>query len=368
MLERLKQSKSVIAKEIRFTNKVIYGEDNRRDVAEESESRLKNWAKATLAQISPSKWSSDFLLDGETLGDSYSLCSTERFREQINPARCSGFLVAPSIVVTAGHCMQAESDCANFSWVSDFVNGVTTLKSEQIFNCKRIIKQELDISSGLDYAVIELDRELNDRKFFSMQQDSKVSSGVELVVIGHPSGLPTKIADGAAVRDNQEQHYFSANLDTYGGNSGSAVINKTTGKVEGILVRGDTDYKWSSEPSTGEACRVSNQCSDTGCQGEDVTRMSSVEDVPTILSTDKLRELLFTTQTAPTASVGWIADYSSYQFGGQVLGAVKFLEQCGIHHYESSNPETWESYYSGRCDQISKVEDVIESFGSTVYL
>ncbi|OQB98875.1 MAG: hypothetical protein BWX80_03903 [Candidatus Hydrogenedentes bacterium ADurb.Bin101] len=63
-------------------------------------------------------------------------------------------------------------------------------------------------------------------------------------VIGHPSGLPKKIAFGSEtrVRKNDAQGFFYANLDSYGGNSGSPVFNAEDGFVEGILVRGNTDF------------------------------------------------------------------------------------------------------------------------------
>lgn len=61
-----------------------------------------------------------------------------------------------------------------------------------------------------------------------------------------------------------------ANLDTYGGNSGSAVFNDRTGEVEGILVRGEVDYTYKGN------CMVSNVCTDSGCRGEDVTYISEV--------------------------------------------------------------------------------------------
>jgi hypothetical protein len=91
-----------------------------------------------------------------------------------------------------------------------------------------------------------------------------------LVVVGHPSGLAVKIAAGATVRSNLESAYFVANLDTYGGNSGSAVFNEQTGLIEGILVRGETDFKYKN------GCYVSNICDVDGCRGEDVTRVSEI--------------------------------------------------------------------------------------------
>jgi V8-like Glu-specific endopeptidase len=78
--------------------------------------------------------------------------------------------------------------------------------------------------------------------------------------------LPLKVAENAFVRDNSNSSYMTCNLDTYGGNSGSPVFNSETHEVEGILVRGETDF----EPSGN--CNVSLVCPTTGCRGEDVTR------------------------------------------------------------------------------------------------
>ena len=86
--------------------------------------------------------------------------------------------------------------------------------------------------------------------------------------------MPTKIADGANVR-NLQGKFFQANLDTYGGNSGSAVFNVETGEVEGILVRGETDYVFNS----ALGCQVSNLCAADGCRGEDVTYISNVPGI-----------------------------------------------------------------------------------------
>lgn len=351
----------------KFSSKVIYGVDNRRDVSDVTDEKFKSWAKSTLAQISPSKIGNDGSIISETLGEAYSLCSTEAFIAQKNPARCSGFLVAPNIVVTAGHCMTSSSDCSNYLWVTDFVKEASHIKDSQVYKCKRIINQALEQSTELDYAVIELEREVNDRKFFRVQSTQKVARDAELVVIGHPSGLPTKVADGGRVRANTNEFFFSASLDTYGGNSGSAVINETTGMVEGILVRGETDYVWGSE-ADGRSCRVSNVCAEGECRGEDVTRMSKVKGIPAILSIANLKDILFSSQTAPTEVEGWIGSFSSYSIARQALGAYEFLDRCGVHHFEQDDKSLWLSYYSGKCSDSESIDQVVAHFSDSIYL
>ena len=104
-------------------------------------------------------------------------------------------------------------------------------------------------------------------------------------MIGHPSGLPTKFAGGAAVRNNQQNAFFVANLDTYGGNSGSPVFNSNTHAVEGILVRGETDFVQQGN------CNVSLVCPSTGCRGEDCTRTTEFEQfVPRVPAVNAVGE------------------------------------------------------------------------------
>ena len=74
------------------------------------------------------------------------------------------------------------------------------------------------------------------------------------------------MAGGARVRNNSPASYFVANLDTYGGNSGSPVFSGKSYRLEGLLVRGQTDFV-----STG-SCYISLAYPTTGAGGEDVAR------------------------------------------------------------------------------------------------
>jgi V8-like Glu-specific endopeptidase len=195
---------------------------------------------------------------------------------------CSGFLVGDKYLVTAGHCITSEADCRSNKWVFDYkVDSADQLNvsvpSTSVYSCKRIISRSLDQASQDDYAFIELDRAVTDRAPLSFRKEGKISQGEEILVIGHPTGLPTKITDGANVRSLRGK-YFVANLDTYGGNSGSAVFNARTGVVEGILVRGENDYNYDSS----RGCRVSNLCPDNGCRGEDVTFITNIKELQNI--------------------------------------------------------------------------------------
>lgn len=259
---------------------VIYGEDNRKDVFESTDSALVELSKSTAAMISMDNLKSltngDIQIMAGTL-ESRGICEKERFSQQISAANCSGFLVAPNVLVTAGHCIKSEADCASYKWVFDFKvdhadQGAVNVSKSDVYSCKKIISRTLDQISKDDYAVIELDRKAEDRRPLTFRKKGKITKGAAIAVIGHPTGLPTKIADGANVRSLSTK-FFVANLDTYGGNSGSAVFNTKTGEVEGILVRGENDYVYNS--SLG--CQVSNVCKSDACRGEDVTFITNIE-------------------------------------------------------------------------------------------
>jgi subtilisin-like proprotein convertase family protein len=146
--------------------------------------------------------------------------------------------------------------------------------AKNIYECKEIIKTIADFQAQNDLAIIKLDRSVEDREPLKIRTEGEIELGTPLVVIGHPSGLPTKIADSAFVRNNENPNYFVTNLDTFAGNSGSAVFNAETFEVEGILVRGETDYIF----DYNEGCRVVNTCSMDKCKGEDVTRITNLKE------------------------------------------------------------------------------------------
>lgn len=260
--------------------KVIYGDDNRVD-PENSENALHlDLSKSTAAQILSSNLTahkSVFLLKNETLQEAMNVCPEEKFSQQNAVARCSGFLVGPDLIVTAGHCVASQFYCDSYRWVFDYKSdevGDLEVSKNNVYKCKKILVQELDSAVKSDYALIQLDRAVTDREALSFRTKGKVATGTELVVIGHPSGLPTKISAGATVKENDHDQYFKSDLDTFGGNSGSAVFDSRTGDVEGILVRGARDYIMSPK-----GCLKVNECKDMtqpGCYGESVSRIAKL--------------------------------------------------------------------------------------------
>ena len=272
---------------------VIYGEDNRKEVFEASKKHKKlAHSAATMvhkAKMSYNENSSQKVsLEQTSLNDwfiaaseGYGLCEGTRFSDQPNPGDCSGFLIAPDLLVTAGHCAAIENSCEEYKWVFDFkVDKKTSeagieINSNDIYSCKSLLTGGLNSKLGYDFAVIRLDRRVTNRTPLKINTKGDTEVKTPLVVIGSPSGLPLKVADGAEVRSNAHPNFFVANLDTFQGNSGSAVFNDTTGTVEGILVRGENDYV----PNVKKGCFEPNVCEADKCRGEDVSKMSSIPEV-----------------------------------------------------------------------------------------
>jgi hypothetical protein len=134
---------------------------------------------------------------------------------------------------------------------------------DDVYEEAAILAREEDADTGSDWALVRLSRPVHGRKPLRIRASGKIANGHPLFAVGHPNGLPTKLAN---VRDNRSRAYFVANLDTYGGNSGSPVFDMRTRRVEGILVSGENDFVKHGK------CFVSLVCPDSGCQGESVTR------------------------------------------------------------------------------------------------
>jgi len=292
----------------------IYGEDNRREVFEATAAQ-QLLAKSTAAMVSqkniselPNKshikqlaqrslreWFEEALngssttqgpklmsnVDQDHAMAGISFCPGTKFVNQPNPAMCSGFLIAPDLIATAGHCVELENFCEEYRWVFDFKLDKATKRAglsvadENIYKCKKVVSNSLNEMIGLDYALIQLDRAVTGRTPLKIRTDAQVLNAQELVIIGNPMGLPTKVADGAKVIKNNHPFFFKANLDSFQGNSGSAVFNSQTGVVEGILVRGEEDYV----PNKELMCFAENICQGDKCRGEDVSRILSIPEV-----------------------------------------------------------------------------------------
>lgn len=198
----------------------------------------------------------------------------ERFYEEPAPGFCTGFKVGKDLIATAGHCVKDALDCQSIKLVTGYrmepgnPNPNKNISSDRIFACKQVAGRAQG-DGGVDWAVIRVDREMSSVPEVKLRNSGALATTDSLTVIGYPIGLPVKIAGRASVREIKP-HFFVTNTDTYGGNSGSPVFNSNSLAnselvVEGILVRGETDF------TIQTPCRVSKRCGSQQCRGEDVT-------------------------------------------------------------------------------------------------
>lgn len=251
---------------------VVYGKDNRKDIYQVKNKLFLELASSTAGRVSLKKLRKSSIPDfyeissTSTLEQELNLCTSESFAQQPVMTHCSGFLVSPDTIVTAGHCYKTsdspEKVCKSFAWVfglhmnSSNHDPTRNIPQENVYRCKKVVAAEL--TESLDFAVIKLDRPVVGRNPLKYRTSGTVSTSQSLVVIGHPSGLPTKISDDGKVIRN-EYNFFTTNLDTFLGNSGSAVFDANTGVIEGILTQGKTDYIPSNKRNP-QSCVVVNKC------------------------------------------------------------------------------------------------------------
>lgn len=270
--------------------KSIYGEDDRTDYysADPSmralaDSVVSFWESGSVTTVGDKA-----LLGVMNFGRAARLCPGEKFAEQPIGAFCSGTLVGEDIVMTAGHCIVDEAKCADTKLVFGYAlkkagDYPSSVPAGDVYSCKSIIKRDLDVTPGFlasiwnggpgpDFALIKLDRKVAGRKPLAVNRRSKPANGDKLFVIGHPVGLPVKVAGNAKVRKASPKYFFMADLDTFGGNSGSAVFNAGTNLIEGILVRGDVDFV-----NSPAGCKMASVVPQDGGRGEAVTKISVLE-------------------------------------------------------------------------------------------
>ena len=173
-------------------------------------------------------------------GEHFHLCSSERFREQPSGSYCSGVLVAPNVIATAGHCISGE-DITTIRfvfgyWMSNATTAETVLNNSEIYHGVEVIAWHLDDSAS-DWALVRLDRPVGGHRIARIRESGTIRKGQAVHAIGYPLGLPAKFVRGT-VKSDKHAAFFTSDIPTYPGNSGSPVFNSSSHQLEGILTRG----------------------------------------------------------------------------------------------------------------------------------
>lgn len=284
---------------------VIYGVDNRQDIYQVINPLHKRLALSTAGMVNVAMFTKGIVANSydlkgtQTLEQAENVCPGEAFSQQKLAPICSGFLVAPDIIVTAGHCYNSfdlpQNVCKNFAWVFDYsmkanaANPTQGIPLTNVYLCKQVVAVQRD--ALYDFSVIKLDRPVVGRAPLAFRTSGKIDSRASVMVIGHPTGLPTKVSAGGKITRNDEMSRFSTTLDTFHGNSGSAVFDANTGLVEGILIMGKNDYV-PSIATNPSSCKVMNHCDDNGMNCTAGVEAGVIYNGEVVLRIDKIAAII----------------------------------------------------------------------------
>lgn len=209
----------------------------------------------------------------QSLQEVENLCDGERFGDQPVIGSCSATLVAPDLVATSGHCIvheggsAAQARCAGLKIVFDFAMtesspSVDRLHRDSVYSCQRVEALEwYRYPENADWALIRLDRPVVGRTPAPVL-GRMPDEGSALMQIGHPSGIPQKLAPGHATRGYEGWPGFAGNTfaytsDIFGGNSGGGVFDLGTGTLAGIpTAYSGQNYVWDAN----RGCMVTGVC------------------------------------------------------------------------------------------------------------
>lgn len=180
---------------------------------------------------------------------------------------CTGTLIGPTTVLTAGHCFDVGRGQAQ--WYTPFKRNAdgsasylppaelaklqTVIFNYQVSSQNRLprpgqpfpIKQLVEYRlGGLDFAIVELERNGTNQLPSALgYQPARVSArtvrppkGELLAIIQHPQGDPKKIEAGA-LDAFAGSNIFYGDIDTHGGSSGSAILDPN-GEILGVHTNG----------------------------------------------------------------------------------------------------------------------------------
>lgn len=234
----------------------VFGEDGREEVNDVS--GITHYTNATAVMI-PKKNVDGDKVYGYSLRQSLSMqFNVDRFDQNVKyldqptVGNCTGFLVAPEIIVTAGHCINSMDDANQWYWLFDYTNSMQwnlegnyiNIDRNNLYETSEILGSKLEGEEDdelEDYAVLRLDRVVTNRQPYRIRTSGDTSVSSNVYTIGAPTGLPLKISLDSEVIDEGNDYWFKTDIDAFPGNSGGPVFDPN-GFIEGILVRGAVEY------------------------------------------------------------------------------------------------------------------------------
>ena len=177
----------------------------------------------------------------------------------------SGYLIAPDAILTCWHGWEhfnAEPQLAIFDYVARSpCDQPVELPEESVVAVRAdpwalAPQSERGTAAADDWVILRLERAVPGRA--AARADlGEARPGGSVYTLGHPCGLPLKLAANASVLSADTPAFYT-DLDTFSGNSGSPVFDAATHALLGIVIegqKGEGDF----EPVPAQGCYIGNR-------------------------------------------------------------------------------------------------------------
>lgn len=263
-----------------ISNAAIFGNDSRQD--------LNSQHLPGPAQASAILFQKDFIQISQNLNwpfrqfslqQAYPLCRNERFLDQPVLGFCSGVLIDFDKVITAGHCIRSQQDCAHikmtFGW-SYNKSLSKTIPANEIYSCQKILGRRNTQRDG-DYAIIQLDQPVQTAQPIKIAKNEPLFQD-RVISLSYPLGLPLKSDQGFITRNESNLLFFETQLDTFTGSSGSGLFN-IRGELVGILSSGTEDFHEDDihRVQTSGGCLNFKRCGIGDCRNERYFKVNRIQ-------------------------------------------------------------------------------------------